>query len=500
MEKENFTDNAVQKQTKTNTNLYLALCVFEIAICILGSTGNILTCFTVIRSKTLHNATYLFVLSLSLADFLITSVLVPVRAAEHLSIYRRTNPPERTLLQVAVFIGRATILASLSSLAALSIDRYLALRYPLKYRASIRYNFTQIFLVIASLWILSLVFTSIPLMSGVTPLQGLLIFVLLVFVMTFIMITSSWQVFRLLKQLSLRLQHFKLAVSPNPSNQFSRRDKTTCCYIELESSPKATRPRSNGMPFDMNFENKAFHLERDSHPVRLLTVKPFKHPVHLSVVLEDGLTRTTSCDSPSPEFKRSTPLINNSKYVKPLFNGTVVTPSYETSQQTVGTAVINKNSLNDQQHTNQPSQKSKITKSNKISQLVNSATNYTSHNIGPEITKRKQLSLQFNSSSVTPHNSVGSTIGRHLADGYIAKTIVIIIGTFVLCIYPRIILIIYHLNYPETPQTAICRLWLKVLLYMNSVINPVLYAWRFRDFRQVFLALILSFKKKICCM
>lgn len=454
--------NSTEDVTLTTTgtpsrNLYLALSVVEMVICLLGSAGNVLTCFAVMRSKKLHSATYFFVLSLSIADFLITSILVPVRAAEHLSVYRQTTPPGRDLIRVVVFIGRATILASLSSLAALSIDRYLALRYPIKYRASIRYNFTQIFVIIASLWVLSLVFTSIPILPGVSALQGLFIFVVLVFFMTFIMITSSWQVFRLLKQLSLRLQHFKLTVLP--SKQFSRRNKTTCHYTEIENSPRITRPRSQSLPvpFEMNgimsrfkmFDNKAFNLERDSQPVRLLTVTPFKHS-HFSHEA-DNHTSSTSCSYPSPQLKRSAATLNG-------------------------------------KHSRPQCMESAVTHTNKLGQQF----------IGSTVTRKNQLSPQCNGSVVTTHSPMRSTMVRHLADGYIAKTIVIIIGTFVLCIYPRIILIIYHLNFPETSQTAICRLWLKVLLYMNSVINPILYAWRFKDFRREFVSLITTFKRTIC--
>lgn len=447
-------------ETTLYKKIFFALSLFEMIISVLGSAGNALTCFAVVRNRNLHSATYFFVVSLAMADFLITSVLVPVRAAEHFSIYRDSSPPGATLLKVAVFIGRATILASLSSLVTLSIDRYMALRYPIKYRASIRYNFKRTFMVIASLWISSLIITTIPLYPGVSALQGLFIFVVLVFVMTSIMIISSWKVFRLLKQLSLRLRHCTLTSSSlssnqfsnssnqylrpsslffrtsnqfsNPSNQsdqFTRRNKTTCRYTEIQSSPRVTRPRSqslpglNGISRLKTFDNKAFKSD-DVQPVKLLNVTLYENGTELDEIFINL----------NPQSSR--PAVTHSPMMSPRFNELAV--------------------------------------------------------------KRKnQQSPQCNGSAAT-HNPVRTSMVRQLADGYIAKTIVIIIGTFVLCIYPRIFLIIYHLNFPETPTTRIFRLWLKVLLYMNSVINPVLYAWRFKDFRREFVNLIITFKKTLC--
>ena len=67
-----------------------------------------------------------------------------------------------------------------------------------------------------------------------------------------------------------------------------------------------------------------------------------------------------------------------------------------------------------------------------------------------------------------------------------ANTIAIVIGAFVLLVFPRIILILYHFAAPETAASKHARFWIRILLYSNSVVNPVLYAWRHREFKREF--------------
>jgi hypothetical protein len=73
-----------------------------------------------------------------------------------------------------------------------------------------------------------------------------------------------------------------------------------------------------------------------------------------------------------------------------------------------------------------------------------------------------------------------------------AMSVAIVILAFIILVYPRISLIFYHFRYPQTPTTSVVRLWLRVLMYANSAINPVLYAWRMQEFRN-------SFKKLLQC-
>ncbi|EDO44334.1 predicted protein [Nematostella vectensis] len=202
--------NITDPHEEENTGLYLGLFVVELIICFVGAFGNTLTCLAVLGNKKLHVATNFYVLSLAIADLLVTGFLVPVRAAEHLATYQGTTKPRQNVMEAAIFVGRATILASFANLAALSIDRFLALKFPIQYRTRIRYSTRITLSVIVTIWVVSIFLTSIPEYSGVSAQHGLIIFVNFVIIMTVIICVANWQVFRLVKQLSVRLRWYKL--------------------------------------------------------------------------------------------------------------------------------------------------------------------------------------------------------------------------------------------------------------------------------------------------
>ena len=104
--------------------------------------------------------------SLAVADLLVTAILVPMRAAQHLAFYNG-DAIQEPAVHVLGFIGRITILASISSLAALSNDRRVALKHPLKYRSVMRYAKGRTLKILLTIWVFSLFFTSVPLIPGV---------------------------------------------------------------------------------------------------------------------------------------------------------------------------------------------------------------------------------------------------------------------------------------------------------------------------------------------
>jgi hypothetical protein len=73
-----------------------------------------------------------------------------------------------------------------------------------------------------------------------------------------------------------------------------------------------------------------------------------------------------------------------------------------------------------------------------------------------------------------------------------AKTIGIVIGAFIILVYPRIIIILYHFGAPASSSSKLAKFWARIFLYSNSVINPMLYAWRMREFRNEFSRILLK--------
>ncbi|KAH1183758.1 galanin receptor 2b-like [Mauremys mutica] len=101
-------------------------------IFLLGTVGNSLVLAVLLRNGQMgHNTTNLFILNLSLADFFFIIFCVPFQA----TIYSLEGWVFGSFMCKAVhFFIYLTMYASSFTLAAVSVDRYLAIRYPLRSR------------------------------------------------------------------------------------------------------------------------------------------------------------------------------------------------------------------------------------------------------------------------------------------------------------------------------------------------------------------------------
>ncbi|XP_065501089.1 galanin receptor 2b-like [Caloenas nicobarica] len=101
-------------------------------IFLLGTVGNSLVLAVLLRNGQMgHNTTNLFILNLSLADFFFIVFCVPFQA----TIYSLEGWVFGSFICKAVhFFIYLTMYASSFTLAAVSVDRYLAIRYPLRSR------------------------------------------------------------------------------------------------------------------------------------------------------------------------------------------------------------------------------------------------------------------------------------------------------------------------------------------------------------------------------
>ena len=122
--------------SSTNTTLLSAFYskheLLEIFLAVVGTFGNCLVCVAILKNTSLQIAANFYMVSLTIADLLFTAVLVPMRAAQNFAFYN-DKAVQQPVVHVLSFIGRITILASISSLAVLTDDRRIALRHPLKY-------------------------------------------------------------------------------------------------------------------------------------------------------------------------------------------------------------------------------------------------------------------------------------------------------------------------------------------------------------------------------
>lgn len=103
---------------------YIAL---EVIIAVLSIVGNVLVCWAVAINSTLKNATNYFLVSLAVADIAVGLLAIPF--AITISIGFETD--FHSCLFLACFVLVLTQ-SSIFSLLAVAIDRYLAIKIPLR--------------------------------------------------------------------------------------------------------------------------------------------------------------------------------------------------------------------------------------------------------------------------------------------------------------------------------------------------------------------------------
>ncbi|KAM9320332.1 adenosine receptor A2b [Gastrophryne carolinensis] len=130
----------------------------EVVIAVLSIAGNVLVCWAVAINSTLKNATNYFLVSLAVADIAVGLLAIPF--AITISIGLETD--FHSCLFLACFVLVLTQ-SSIFSLLAVAIDRYLAIKIPLRYKSLVTGKRARS--VIAVFWILSFII-------GLTPLMG----------------------------------------------------------------------------------------------------------------------------------------------------------------------------------------------------------------------------------------------------------------------------------------------------------------------------------------
>uniref|UniRef100_A0A8D0GAA1 Adenosine receptor A2 n=1 Tax=Sphenodon punctatus TaxID=8508 RepID=A0A8D0GAA1_SPHPU len=139
----------------SSTPLYIAL---ELILAVLAILGNVLVCWAVAINSTLKNATNYFLVSLAVADIAVGLLAIPFAIVISIGFHTDFH----SCLFLACFVLVLTQ-SSIFSLLAVAIDRYLAIKIPLRYKSLVTGKRARG--LIAVLWVLSFGI-------GLTPLMG----------------------------------------------------------------------------------------------------------------------------------------------------------------------------------------------------------------------------------------------------------------------------------------------------------------------------------------
>lgn len=148
-------------QGKTNY-LLIVLYVFVMALAV---TANILVIAVVFKYHYMRSVTNYFVVNLSVADLLVTTICMPVAVSQAVSLKWIHG---EVMCKLSFYLQGVAVAASVFTITAMSIDRYLAIRSPIAFRRV--FNRKSTVFVIIALWVVALIIFA-PLLR-VTSLQN----------------------------------------------------------------------------------------------------------------------------------------------------------------------------------------------------------------------------------------------------------------------------------------------------------------------------------------
>ncbi|XP_029675448.1 QRFP-like peptide receptor isoform X2 [Formica exsecta] len=162
MEMDLMTDIMWDFYEKFNGDTNYLLIILYVPVMALAVTANILVITVVFKYHYLRSVTNYFVVNLSVADLLVTIICMPVAVSQAVSMAWSHG---ELMCKLSSYLQGVAVAASVFTITAMSIDRYLAIRSPMAFRRV--FNRKSTVLVIVALWLVALTIFA-PVLRGMT--------------------------------------------------------------------------------------------------------------------------------------------------------------------------------------------------------------------------------------------------------------------------------------------------------------------------------------------
>ena len=175
----NYTDNMNVSSANTNScSLPMAhgipLILVNAIVCVLGSLGNVLVCLAIATNSRLRRASNYLLFSLAVADLIVTLICEPIylEFISRLTFFHTCRTSTETLVYEALV--SLSCQTSFLHVASISIDRFVAVAFPLRHKIFMEKGGLKIMLIASwSIPILnSVLFRIIP--TGFAPVSYLI--------------------------------------------------------------------------------------------------------------------------------------------------------------------------------------------------------------------------------------------------------------------------------------------------------------------------------------
>ncbi|KAK6298791.1 hypothetical protein J4Q44_G00303010 [Coregonus suidteri] len=140
--------------------------VFLSLLILLTVCGNVLVCLAVCATRRLRCLTNCFIVSLAITDLLLGMLVLPFSALLQLSNW----PLGPTICNIYISLDVMLCTASILTLLAISLDRYLAVTAPLRYSSLVLPR--RVALAMALVWAVSLAVSFLPIHLGWNTVDG----------------------------------------------------------------------------------------------------------------------------------------------------------------------------------------------------------------------------------------------------------------------------------------------------------------------------------------
>ncbi|XP_032691579.1 uncharacterized protein LOC116854101 [Odontomachus brunneus] len=147
---------------KFNGDTNYLLIILYVPVIAIAVTANILVIAVVFKYHYMRSVTNYFVVNLSVADLLVTIICMPVAVSQAKSIVWSHG---ELMCKLSSYLQGVAVAASVFTITAMSIDRYLAIRSPMAFRRV--FNRKSTVLVIVALWLVALSIFA-PVLKGMT--------------------------------------------------------------------------------------------------------------------------------------------------------------------------------------------------------------------------------------------------------------------------------------------------------------------------------------------
>ncbi|RNA36464.1 5-hydroxytryptamine receptor 2B [Brachionus plicatilis] len=153
--KPNFNNSKWVEEILTVDKFNLIIYLFLFSVIIFTAFGNALVCAAVFRERKLQTSTNLFLISLAVADFMVALFVMPSSLLSEILGY---YPFGKIFCTIWVSLDVLCCTSSIYHMSTMALDRYLTIKFPLKYGRNKSKRITLVKITIV--WLISIVICS----------------------------------------------------------------------------------------------------------------------------------------------------------------------------------------------------------------------------------------------------------------------------------------------------------------------------------------------------